>query len=201
MLHWVVYALASATDPGFIWTDVRPAGETADPSDPIGRGLIPPGRLNVVLPAELAVPRAPAAAGAPAPNGPTTVQRLADFVRLPLHTQRLLTGEPRGAHPMVVVLSNAQRLEDLYANEDVGGTLKRVVEAGTTMLVSFSGPAPQRRSIFPTVLRVEGSDLSRWREAAVAVEAASPEGGLTVGSSSTLGTFAPVAAGLRAIGP
>ena len=53
LLNWFAYALASATDPEFVWTDVRLSGESPTPDDLFSRDRIPSERLHLVEPIEL----------------------------------------------------------------------------------------------------------------------------------------------------
>lgn len=200
LLNWTAYALAASTDPGFIWTDIRPPGESLDAIDPLARGLIPSERLNIVHPTEILPERsgAPAAARSVAPSSPT-VRRLQDFVRLPLHTQRLLTGEPTRGRPIVLVLSNAQRMVGLYPAQNVAPVVKAIVEAGVILLVTFADVPPEGHEAFDLVLRLEGGDPTNWSRATLKVEKAPADGLLRAGAALRLGEFAPIAPVLTAV--
>ena len=200
LLHWVTYALASGSDPDFIWTDVRPAGEAPPLSDPLARNCVPPDRLNVVRPSEI-LPRDPSAPLPPsAPIAPPpTVARLADFLRLPLHTQRLLTGAPKGGQPMVLILSNAQRMVGLYPTDAVSMVVRTIVDSGAILLVTFAGEPPEGREAFDTVLLLSGDPPERWRDATVRVERAPATGPLgAAGAVVRLAEIPPIVAVLAA---
>ncbi|MGP8078845.1 MAG: hypothetical protein ACLQD8_02015 [Thermoplasmata archaeon] len=203
LLHWVVYALASTTDPGFIWTDVRSPGEEPSKSDLLSRQIIPPERLNVVLPREMA-PNDAAAIAASRPEArrgapPATVGRMADFLRLPLHTQRLLAAAPRNGEPIVLVLSNAQRMAALYPTKLVAPVVRTVVGAGTILFLTFVGDPPEGRLAFETVLHLSGEDPKDWKSASARVERGPTEGMLRAGAHFPLKDFEPVASVLARI--
>jgi hypothetical protein len=205
LLNWLVYALASKTDPGFIWTDVRLEGEVLAEVDPLGRGLVSPDRLNVVYPRELA-PNDPASRSVPEvgidrPTPPPTVRRIGDFLRLPLHTQRLLAGAPKGGQPIVLALSNAQRMVALYPAETVAPVIRTIVEAGAILFVTFADAPPEGRFAFETVIHVEGESPRRWKEAMLWVEKAPPDGPLPRDARCPLPEFEPVAATLASVFP
>jgi hypothetical protein len=196
LLNWVAYALASITDPGFIWTDVRLQGEVLADADPLSRNLIPPDRMNVVHPKELALHRGGAKAVAESvirADEPTdTVRRLADFLRLPLHTQRLLSAGPSQGQPMVLVLSNGHRLVAFYPTDAVGPTVRAIVESGATLIMTFADAPPEGRLVFETVLHLEGNDTRGWRQASLTAEKGPADGPLRSGSAYRLGEFDPV---------
>jgi len=198
LLNWVVYALASATDPKFIWTDVRLGDEVLADVDPLARNLVPPDRLAVVYPSVL-VPNDAAAnmaiAGVVRDNQPSDgIRRLLDFIRLPLPTQRLLSGVLSRDRPIVLVLSDAHHLVTFYPTEVVAPVIQAVVEAGAILFVTFAGAPPESRQAFETILHVEGNDPKAWRRTTLRVEKGPLAGPLRTGSDHLLGELDPVAA-------
>jgi len=197
LLNWVVYALASEADPKFIWTDVRRGDEVMTDADPLVHNMVPPDRLAVVYPGQLAPNDAAAnmaIAGVIRDDRPTdAVRRLVDFVRLPLSTQRLLTGVPSRSRPMVLVLSDAQHMVVFYPTATVASLVRAVVEAGAILFVTFVNTPPQSRQEFETVLHVEGNDPRAWREATLRVEKGPSAGPLRGGSTHRLSEFNPIA--------
>jgi hypothetical protein len=196
LLNWVAFALASVSDPAFIWTDIRLEGEVLADTDPLSRRLIPRDRLNVVRPSELerSDPTVVEGSVVRADEPPETLRRLVDFLRLPVHTQRLLSGGPPGGQPMVLVLSNAQRIVALYpTTSDVAPTVRAIVETGTTLIMTFADAAPEGRLAFETVLHLEGTDARKWREAGLRAEKGPSPGPLGAGTRYRLGEFEPVA--------
>jgi hypothetical protein len=198
LLNWVAYALASETDPGFIWTDVRLWGEVLADVDPLARNLVPPNRLAVVYPNAL-VPNDAAAnmaiGGVVRGDEPSdTVRQLVDFLRLPLPTQRLLSGATSGGQPIVLVLSNAHRIVAFYPVETVASVIQAIVGAGVTLFETFADAPLEGREAFETILHVEGNDPKEWRQATLRVEKGTSAGPLRTGSKYRLGELDPVAA-------
>lgn len=198
LLNWVAYALASTTDSGFIWTDVRLEGEVLADSDPLARGLVPPDRLAVVYPNVLKPNDAAAnmAIGGVVRSDepPDTVRRMVDFLRLPLPTQRLLAGAPPGGRPMVLVLSNAHHMTVLYPTETVAPVLRAVIDAGAILFVTFADAPRESRHAFETILHVGGNDPKAWKRATLRVEKGPSGGPLRAGSEHRLGELEVVAA-------
>ncbi|MFY9717434.1 MAG: hypothetical protein WAK40_05815 [Thermoplasmata archaeon] len=205
LLNWLISALASKTDPEFIWTDVRLRGEVLAEADPLGRGFVSSDRSNVVFPQELA-PNDPAGRPSPEvsadrPVPPPTVRRLGDFLRLPLHTRGRLAGAPTGGQPIVLALSNARRMVALYPAETVAPVVRPIVEEGAILFVTFADAPPEGRFAFETILRVEGESPRRWKEATRWVEKAPPDGPLPTDARCPLPDFEPVAAILASAFP
>lgn len=197
LVHWVVYALAIETDPGFIWTDIRLPTDVPPAEDPLARQVVPAGQMNVVRPIDLLpTPSASRGSGASAssePSHPATVRQMGDFLRLPLHTQRLLSGAPKGDHPIVLVLSNSQRMVDQYPTDRVAPVVRAIVEAGTVLFVTYTGGSPEGRAAFDTILKVEGRGPSDWKRAALHVERAPPGSPFRAGANVPLAHLEPVA--------
>lgn len=199
LVDWLVYGLAVAADPGFIWTDVRSAGETLPPTHPLALGLVPPDRLNVLAPTEIsAIRNGSPPAGREEPSAAGTLHHIADFLRMPLLTQRLVTGAPNPGRPIVLVLSNAQRLDREFPEAEAAPRVNALVEAGTILIVGYHGGASRSREIFSTVLRIEGSQGPSWAESVVHVERSGDDDPLPSPGTHRLGDLEPVATVLAA---
>jgi len=198
LLNWVAYALASASDPGFIWTDVRLEGEVLAQSDILAGNLIPPERLNVIDPETLAPHRSAAKAAVEnvVRDGESdeSLQRLMDFLRLPLGAQRLLAKGSSGSHPLVLVLSNAQRAVALWPSETVAPVLGAIVGAGGTFIMTFADAPPGSHRSFDVMLEAEGEDLREWDRVRLRVLKGPANGPLRTGELHRLGELAPLAA-------
>jgi hypothetical protein len=198
LLNWVAYALASAADSGFVWTDVRLQGEVLADADPLARNLVPPDRLYVVHPYELMPNDAAAnmAVGGIVRGGepPDTLGRLVEFLRLPLGAQRLLARGSSGNRPVVLVLSNAQRLVAVYPSERLAPVLGAIVGAGGSLLMTFADAPPASHRAFETRLYLEGDDPKLWKGAVLRVEKGPATGPLRAGSEYRLGDLDLVAA-------
>ena len=197
LLNWVAYALASAEDPEFHWTDVRLAGEVLAVTDPLSLGVVPPERLNIRYPHELLPNDADAnmaIAGVVREDGASdTMRRLMDFIRLPMDAQRWLAGGPSGGRPRVFVLSNGHRLVSSYPPNSLAPVLGAIVEAGAAMFMTFADSPPASHAAFESALHLHGHDPKAWRQATLKVERGPSAGPLRAGSEYRLGELDIVA--------
>lgn len=197
LLNWVAYALASVTDPGFQWTDVRMKGELLGDLDPLKRGVIGPDRLTLVSASELAPDHARANIAVSAvirdDETPENLQRVVDFLRLPERSQALLSRAGPGGGPRVVVLSNAHRLVGYYPVTTVGPLLRAIVSTGVIVIMTFADAPTDGRFAFDVVGHLEGAGLENWRQARLRIEKGLPEGPLRSGREVQLADLGPVA--------
>jgi hypothetical protein len=202
LLNWVVYAITSAADPEFVWTDVRLGGEVLDPDDLLAQGVIPPRQLGIVAPEDLRRNIPPE--GLPVKellreeDRTGMAKRLTDFLRLPLHTQELLSEIPPGDRPAIRVLSNAHRLAAYYPTETVGQIVGAIVSAGATFVATWADAPPSGRLAFDTVLHVDGHSVREWRNAVLRVEVGDVEVGLGPGMQKRLAEISQIASVLSA---
>ena len=197
LLNWVAFALASSSDPTFVWTDVRLRGETVDPKDPLASNVIPEDRLSLVNADQLtrndAVANMAFAGVIRSDEPPENVRRLTDFLRLPSHTQELLAATRRRGRPPVLVLSNAHRMVALYPTDTVAPVVHAIVDSGAILLVTWADAPPEGRLAFTHILHVDGGAPSSWRQATLKVEKGGARGLPGEGSASPLGQVGPVA--------
>ena len=192
LLNWVAYAIASANDPAFSWTDLRHTDQCPDGDDPLSRNVIPPGQVRVLRPEQLAMSDARAnvavSAVVRADEPPENMQRLLDFLRLPEPTQEVLAG-PRGKSALrVAVLSNSHRLAALYPGvTDVQSTVRTIVASDAILVMTFADAPPGARAAFEIVLFVDGSVRGGWRSATVRVEKGPSDGPFAAGRQFSLG--------------
>ena len=199
LLNWVAFALASASDPAFHWTDVRITGEVPTPDDLFSRDRIPPERLHLVAPRELTPDDATANVAVSAvirdEETPEELRRVVEFLRLPHATQQLLAETESVGSPRVVVLSNGHRLLALYPEVGVvAPTVRAIVSARVVFIMTFADAPPGGRVAFDTVLHLEGHDPKIWRQSKLRVEKAPSTSEFRSGSEVRLADFEPVAA-------
>jgi hypothetical protein len=197
LLNWVAYALASATDPEFVWTDVRFPDQVLPTTDPLSRNLIPKERLTVVGPRELqpndSAANVAVSAVIRSDEPPDNVQRVLDFLRLPATTQRTLEQPRPAGQPRVAVLSNGQRIVAFYPTPEViDPTIRAIVGADIILIMTLADAGPSGRFRFANVLHIEGSVREGWRNAQVDVEQWIPEGPLKAGTKLRLADLSPV---------
>jgi hypothetical protein len=186
LLNWVALGFASTSRGGYFWTDVRLPEQRIDDRDPLARAAIPSNRLSVVQPQELSRNDAPANAALSmvvrADDDGGTLRQLADFIRLPTHTQALIAAQPPGDTSPLVVLSNAQRIAPLYPEDAVAPVVKAIVGAGVSLFVTYADEAPQGRLDFENVWHLKSRPASSWPEAWIEVEKASAGGPYEAGA-------------------
>ena len=191
LLNWVAFALASPSDPEFLWTDVRVPGQPIRPTDLLSRTLIPAPRLMVVPTSELAPNERDAGRDVSAvirsDEAPSDLQRLLDFLRLPLKTQKMLETVPPGGLPRVVVLSNGHRLLAFYSSPDiVARTVRAIVASGVAFLMTFADERPKGREAFDNILHLDGNLTGGWKAAVLTVERWTVGTFLTTGATHRL---------------
>ena len=191
LLNWVAYALAAASDPEFVWTDVRLSEESIASDDLLSRDRIPVERLHLVAPSELTPDDATANMAVStvirADEPPEDLRRLTEFLRLPIRTQRVLEQASGEGPPRVVVLSNGHRLVAIYSNTAmVTSAVHAIVSSGVAFIMTFADSPPGGRLAFETVIHVDGGDPTAWRLAKIRVEKAPIGGVFTAGSELLL---------------
>jgi hypothetical protein len=201
LLNWVAYGFASSNPGGYFWTDVRMAGQLLDPSDPLASSRISPELLSIVEPQTLApqdrVANA-AISGLVRSATPTSSdQQFVDFLRLPEHTQRLLATQTTGTKPIVLVLSNSQRMAALYATESVGPLVRAISGAGASLLVTYADEPPEGRLGFDNVWHLVAGERPTWLSSRLIVEKGPPTGPFAAGESVPLAGIERVASHLK----
>lgn len=197
LLDWVALAIASASEEGYRWTDVRRPGDAPDPLGPLARGAVPEDRLHVRDPSELKLDDVAANAGITAGvrsvGEPTELSRVADRLRLPPATRHLLEARRPDSPPFVVVVSNAQRLVAHFSSETVRPVLRTLVAHGLVLLASFADVARPDRFVFENVWRLTATELPSWEDARLEVEQATVSGPLPQRGTTRLGEVPIVA--------
>lgn len=185
-----LYALASATNPDFVWVDVRVSGEEPHHLDPVTLGwvrpdqVVPLDRLDANR-ASLALSSATIASFLH-PEEPATFEPIAEFLRLPEPSQRVLTDSPRAGRPGLVAVSNAQRLAAAYDPTRAGPILTTHRRAGYSVFVGYADAPGPHRTLFDLVFRLDAESPQAWREATLTCEKGELTGPLRVGRSVRL---------------
>ena len=200
LLNWTAFALAASTDPEFHWTDVRLRGEVLEPDDPLGRGRVPEHQLSVVRADELTRNEGDARIAAAATGAllrsdepPEAIRRLVSFLRLPSHTQEVLSRARRDGPAVGLVLSNAHRTVALYPTDSVGPIVRAIVDAGAILFLTWGDAAPEGRREFDSILRIDGGPPREWRSATITVEKGPEIGPFRSGSKHRLEDVQPIA--------
>jgi len=201
LLDWVAWAVVHTAPGGYHWTDVRSRDQGPNPSGPVERGAIPPTLLNVRNPEELAPDHAAAnagiTAGVRAGDGRSQLERIEGFLRLPRTTQALISSARPDGPPLVLVVSNGQRLLPTYTADAVRSALRTILSSGIALLDVFEGVPSDDRALFENVWRLSASQARGWREASLEVERAVPHGPIPALGTLKLGAVPLVADALN----
>lgn len=180
LLGWVAWAFASGAPGGYRWTEVSSPGQTLDPLGPVARGKVPKAQWGFRDPQDLRPDNARAnaaiTAGLRSDGEQTELEQLADFLRLPEHTRRLISSLPVGGPPFVLVVSHGQRLLPQYNIEATRSAIQTLVARGLVLFNVFSAKAGDARFLFQNVWRLDADELRSWRTASLDVEQAGPSG-------------------------
>jgi len=206
LLDWVAWAFAQSAPGGYHWTDVRTRIDVPDPAGPVAKGVVPPRSLSVRDPEELAPDHAAAnagiTAGIRAGDGRSQLERIEGFLRLPRPTQALIASTRPAGPPLVLIVSNGQRLLPMYTVDAVRSALHTILASGIALLDVFAGIPGDARFVFENVWRLGASQPREWREATLEVERATPHGPLPAPGVLKLGAVPVVAEELkRALDP
>ena len=203
LLNWVMYAVLDRSSPNFRWTDVRLREERLDPLDPLARHVLPEGQLSIIEPADLRRSPDPGTVVSSMIHSdePTeSLQRVMEFLRLPTHTQELISQATPTKRPAPFALSNCHRLAALFPVNSVEPTLRAIRSSGVSLVMTWADALPASAQLFDFVLGVEGSDPTAWKDAVLNCELGRSEGAVRVGRRLRLGELRSIADVLEPMG-
>jgi len=191
MVGLTLYAFARATNPEFLWVEVRVPGEAPERSDPVALGWVPEGRLvsldrRETLRSDRAASVAAIASLLHTEEPDDSFDRVAEFLRLPDPSQRILARPPSDGTPGVVAVTNAHRLMAAYCSNRVPAILSAHLSAGYSVFVGWAETAGEGRQQFDYVFRLDGESARDWRESTITCEKGDDTGILRVGHSVRL---------------
>ncbi|HKN05981.1 MAG TPA: hypothetical protein VJ021_00040 [Thermoplasmata archaeon] len=195
LLNWVMYALLDRSDPNFRWTDVRLREEPLDPLDPLARHVVPESRLSLVEPDELQRSPDPSASLSTLvrPDEPAeSIRRTLAFLRLPTHTQDLISRTSPRDTPAQFGLSNAHRLLAAFPAATVQPTLRAILDSGVTLVMTWADAAPAGSRAYDFVLGLEGGGPADWKDAVLHCVVGNSEGPVRAGRRLKLGQLGPI---------
>jgi len=207
LLDWVAWAVASQAPGGYHWTDVRLDGEGPEPLGPLSQGTVPPEHLAIVHPYELApdhaVANAAISVGIRPDEHSVQLERLVDFLRLPPRTQKFLSATAPTGPPLVLIVSNGNRLLPFFnTRESVRSANRALTDNGFAILDVFSQVPSDARFVFDHVWRLGEGTVRNWRKSKLEIEQAGSSGSLSSDGKLTLEELGPVASVLaRALDP
>lgn len=193
LLKWFAFAALAPYGSRVHWTEVRLPGEILDPLDPMTVRAIPQESVYVLLPQELGPDDAGARRAQAAvptvlrPDEPRhSIEGLVEFIRMPLHAQKLISTTGRPDLPSILVTTNAHRLASVYSPERIAPLMRALLEGGTCQVALWADAPTTHISMFDVVLRVDGHGSAEWRSATVACERGISTGPLAAGKAHRL---------------
>jgi hypothetical protein len=185
-----LYALARATNPDFLWVDVRIPGEEPHRLDPVRLGWVPEDRVLALDRLEVARAQAKVSpAGVSSLIGqeePAVLDSVTEFLRMPDPAQRLLAAPPSAQGPGLIAVSNAHRLMAAVDPIRTIPILAAYRSSGYSLFVGFAEATEGSRLLFDYVFRLDGESPRDWRDATLTCEKGDGSGTLRVGHSVRL---------------
>ena len=197
LLNWVMYALLDRSDPNFRWTDVHLRGRATGPTRPSRAPRHPresaePCRTRRVSNAARTPPlryrrwfiRRSLA---------ESIRRALAFLRLPSHTQDLISRTSPGGSPAQVGMSNGHRLLAAFPAATVQPTIRAILDSGVTFVMTWADAVPSTSKAFDFVLGVEGAGPADWNNAVLNCGIGNSVGPVRAGKRLRLGELGPIA--------
>jgi len=191
LVNLVLYGLAHAANPEFLWVDIRVPGEEPHRLDPVALGWVPKGRVVAIDRRETLESGQAASPEAIStlihPDEPEeNFARVAEFLRLPDSSQQILARAPPDGRPGVVAVTNAHRLMNAYSHARVAPILSAHLSAGYSIFVGYAETPGPGRMLFDYVFRIDAESARDWREGSLTCEKGDSVGALRVGHSARL---------------
>jgi hypothetical protein len=190
LINLVVFALAEKTTPDFQWLDIGVPEEERLPFDPVRLGWIPEDRLwrverpDMLRPDDLTANLALAGL-IRSDEPPATLTHVAEFLRLPEISQRILARRPPDGRPGALAVTNAHRVIAAYPPNRVPPILAVHRDAGFSLFIGYADQAGPGRNVFDFVFHLDGENVIDWKRSHLVCEK-----GIT---SGPLGHARPVA--------
>lgn len=175
LVNLVIFALAEATSPDFQWLDIGVQEEERIASDPVRLGWVPEERLWRVDRPDMLRPDDTTANLAlfgliRSDEPPATLTHIAEFLRLPEISQRILSRRPPDGKPGALAVTNAHRVIAAYPPNRVPPILALHRDAGFTVLVGFADVAGPGRNVFDFVFHLDCENLADWKKSHLVCE-------------------------------
>jgi hypothetical protein len=200
LLKWFAFAWLSPYGSRVYWTDVRLPGEILDPLDPMAMHAVPEESVYVLEPRELypdeqGASRAEAAAATmlESDEAPDLIRGLVEFLRMPLHGQKLISATGRVDLPSILVTANSQRIAIAYSQDRLEPLMRAMLEAGTCQVALWAEAPTTLTSMFDATLALEGNDPADWRNATIRCERGITTGRLSGGRTVRLAEIESIA--------
>jgi len=175
LVNLTLFALAQATTPEFQWLDIGVPGEERTPVDPVRLGWIPEERLWLIERPDALRPDDLTANLAlfgliRSDEPPTTLAQVAEFLRLPQVSQRILATRPSDGRPGALAVTNAHRVMAVFPPDRVPPILSVHRNAGFSVFVGYADSAGPGRFLFDFVIRLDGEHAAGWKSSQMVCE-------------------------------
>jgi hypothetical protein len=177
LLKWFAFSSLAPYASRVYWTDVRLPGEILDPLDPMALHAIPDESVYVLQPRDLqpddvGARQAEAAAATMLKSDESTssIEGLVEFLRMPVHAQKLISSTGRVDAPSILVTANAQRLATVFPQDRIAPLMRAMLESGTCQVALWAEAPTTLTSVFDIVLHLEGHGPADWRNATIRCE-------------------------------
>ena len=127
-------------------------------------------------------------------------QVLVNFLRLPEHTQDLISRAPKTGLVPALGLSNCHRIAALFPPETIRPTLQGIKDSGSSLIITWADALPGSAKEFDFVLGIEGLGPRSWRSALLRCDRGDSSGAIRAGKRFRLGDLAPIAEVLSPLG-
>jgi len=170
LVRLTLFAFASWANPEFHWVEFSPTTAERTPCDPVRLGWIPAERLwlidspNSLEPNDMNISDA-LSKMISAEEAPEERDRLAEFLRLPELSQRIIASQAPNGHPGVVAVSEVHRASENFSPNQVVSLLALHQGLGLSVMIGHYRPPGPGRELFDFVFRLqgEGERLDDWK--------------------------------------
>jgi hypothetical protein len=170
LVRLTLFAFASRTNPDFHWVEFSSRATERTPCDPVRLGWIPDGRLWLIDPPHSLKPNDESMSAALSKiiseeEPPESRSRLAEFLRLPELSQRIIASQTPDGHPGVIAVSEVQQASETFTSSRVVSILSLHQDLGLSVLVGHYSPPGIGRELFDFVFRLRGAgdSLGDWK--------------------------------------
>ena len=193
VVNRVLYAMVHAADPEPLWLDLSPRRSAEDPG-PVELGWVPRERLFLVEDPYLARPQDAVANLAlanvvRADEPESSLERVADFVRLAPIAQEIISRVDPEGPPHALAISNSDDVRADYPHtvEGIRPIVTTLAAAPLIPYIAAQGTPGDGRMAFAFVFEVRAEDVAHWRDGALLPEKVPPESDVRVGVPIPLG--------------
>lgn len=199
LVRLTLFAFASWTNPAFHWVEFSSPATERTPCDPVRLGWIPDDRLWLIdtprslEPNDASMTLALSKMISPE-ESPEARDRLAQFLRLPELSQRIIASQTPNGHPGVVAVSEVHQASESFTSHQVVSILSLHQDLGFSVIIGHYEPPGPGRDLFDFVFRLqgEGERLEDWKRYQLICEKGIALGPLRGRRAIPLGEISPL---------